>query len=64
MAAKGRTALEAVKHALKQQSHGGALGRFYVQRTLEHLQQCQDYLRDDVIEIKSNIQSSSNHAFQ
>ena len=54
--------VEAVKHALKLQAHGGAIGRYYVQRTLEHLQQCHDHFDKDVKEVKANIQSSSNHA--
>ncbi len=64
MASKGRTALEAVNHALRLQSHGGRMGQFYVQRTKEHLEQCHDYFKSDVVEIKSNIQSSTNHSFK
>jgi len=64
MAGIGRTAVEAVKHALYKQSYGGALGRFYVQRTLEHLLQCSHYFREDVKEVKANIPSSASHSFR
>ena len=64
MAGSRQKAVEAVKHALYIQSHGGAIGRFYVQRTLEHLQQCNHFFREDVKEVKANLPNTANHAFK
>ena len=65
MAAAGRhKTVEAVKLALYVQSQGGATGRYYVQRTLDHLKQCQDCFREDVKEVRANLPSSANHAFR
>ena len=65
MAAAGRhKTVEAVKFALYVQSQGGATGRYYVQRTLEHLKQCHDYFREDVKELRANLPGSANHAFR
>eukprot|EP00794_Sanderia_malayensis_P006055 gene6054-6757_t len=64
MTASARLSKEFVKQALKLQAYGGAVGPSYVQRTLEHLQQCHDYFKDDVVGVRTNIQATSSHAFQ
>ena len=64
MAGSKRTAVDVVKYALYKQSYGGAVGRFYVQRTLEHLQKCNHYFKEDLKEVSANLPSSANHAFR
>ena len=62
--AAGKLTVDAVRKALYLQSHGGAIGRYYVQRTVDHLRQCHDYFREDVKEIRASVPSDANHAFQ
>ena len=64
MAGSRRKAVETVKYALYKQSYGGAVGRFYVQRTLEHLEQCKHYFKEDVREVRANLPASASHAFR
>lgn len=64
MAGGRQKAVEAVKYALYVQSHGGRLGRYYVQRTLEHLQQCNHCFKEDVKSVTTNLPGSASQSFR
>lgn len=52
MAAKNRVYLEALKFL---DSHNGKIGKYTVQRTLEHLKRCNVVLHENVKQMRLNI---------
>ena len=54
MAANSRAVIRA-KRFLDRQAAGGKIGRFAVQRTLEHLKNCNVVLNENVAEVKINL---------
>lgn len=52
MADKSRLVYKAAKRYLDRQATGGKIGRFAVQRTLEHLKRCNVVLNQDVKQMR------------
>ena len=52
MAAKSRVYLEALKYL---DSYNGKIGKYAVQRTIEHLKRCNVVLHENVKQMKINI---------
>jgi len=55
MADKSRLVYKAAKRYLDRQATGGKIGRFAVQRTLEHLKRCNVVLSEDVKQLRINL---------
>ncbi|XP_078385018.1 small ribosomal subunit protein mS25-like [Oculina patagonica] len=58
MAAKSRVYLEALKYL---DSHNGKIGKYAVQRTIEHLKRCNVILHENVKQMRMNIVEPINH---